>query len=338
MTGLADRIFSWMWLGKDMLQSEHPFVEARGKRTRAATQRRRKRLSPVLICMIGVTLLVIAGIIYSSFGALNEEFFHLPIAQEEGLVQPFLPVTQERVIDGYHVSLLKAYADVNQVVVLYDVADAKGNSLAAQDLLPTLSTARQEKLSWLFHAEEECQRLLAGRNAFIFDAARLPTTDGMLQFHLQIKHAPPPASLAQVDDALKAPGSVANFDFTLPVHAGQSLQVNKSFTRDGETLTLTHLLLTETGARLFLTLSSARPGQRMQLAEKGVQIQVDARYFDGFPSVARGSTGETSYLVEDLSRDKPGPWVVMARPRLPHSMDIIPLSPTWHISFEMQYS
>src|SRR5437879_5285571 len=104
-----------MWLGKDMLQSERPFVEARGKRARVTTQRRHKRLSPVFICMIGVTLLVIVGIIYSSAEALNEEFFHLPVSQEEGLTQPFLPVTQERVIDGYHVSLLKAYADVNQV-------------------------------------------------------------------------------------------------------------------------------------------------------------------------------------------------------------------------------
>ncbi|WP_201386444.1 hypothetical protein [Ktedonobacter sp. SOSP1-52] len=320
-----------------MLQSERPFVEARGKRARATTQRRHKRLSPVFICMISVTLLVIVGIIYSSAEALNEEFFHLPVSQEEGLTQPFLPVTQERVIDGYHVSLLKAYADVNQVVVLYRVADAKGNPVAAQDLLPTLSAAGQEKLPWLSHAEEECKDLLAGRSAFIFDATRLPVTGGVLQFHLQIKHVPPPTSLVQVDDALTVPVPAADFDFALPVHEGQSLQVNKSFTRDGETLTLTHLLLTETGARLFLKLSSARPGQRMQLAEKGVQVQVDTRYFDGFPSMASGSPGETSYLVEDISRNKPGLWVLMARPRFPHSEDVIPLSPTWRISFEMQY-
>lgn len=326
-----------MWLGKDMLQSEHPFVESRGKRARAATQRRRKPLSPALICMIGVTLLVIAGIIYSSAGALNEEFFHLPVAQEEGLVQPFLPIAQERVIDGYHVSLLKAYADVNQVVVLYRVADARGNAVEGQDWLPTLSAAGQEKLPWLFHAEEECKRLLAGRSAFIFDAARLPASDQRLPFHLQIKYAPEPASLLHADDALKTPVPAADFDFTLPVHAGQQLRVNKSFTLAGETLTLTHLLLTETGTRLFLRLSSAHPRQKMQLAEKGVQVQVDARYFDGFPSVTSGSTGETSYLVEDISRDKPGPWILMARPRFPHSEDVIPLSPTWHISFEMQY-
>lgn len=308
-----------------MLQSEHRYQPGAAK----ATPELRRRLS--LALMAGIALLLLVGIVYASYDALNDAFLHFPKAQQDGYSQQFTELQQTRRIDAYTVVLQKAYADVNQIVIFYTVKDAHGTTIRANDLLPMLSLADGTPLPWVYRAEKEISPVVPKRGTFIFDTEVLPAALTTVNLHLHLKHAPPPENRLQVEQALNAPGKVIDFEFTLLVHPGKSIPVNKSVTIAGRTLLLRRIQLSDTSERLFLVVP---PSEEQRYS---AQIEVAGKSFDAFPSRPNIQSGEVSYLLVDLAHDREGTWLLEMRPHLPYSDDVLPYSPTWRISLDWHY-
>lgn len=214
-----------------------------------------RRIGTVAAAMALAVVLLTAGSVFA-YPLIRQVFDPNP-----GLTQvmqnPLLyqDVNASQTVDGFTLTVTKAYADANKVIIGYSVIDNSD---------PQTQVAYQPKLtakeSMTFHA-----RIFgisqAGEVLFTsFDALSVLTGNpGQLHLHLEVDGwqplpdpsvTPPPGQpTPKPAVALPQPLSV---DFSVPFHPGRVVNLHQAVTVNGKTLILERVVVTPSETRAYL--------------------------------------------------------------------------------------
>jgi hypothetical protein len=190
-------------------------------------------------------------------------------------------------INGVTVIVERAYADVNRIVIGYTLevppALTGGQSSIGAELILTDSNGkRYYPRHGMGNREPGSSR---GSDVMSFDAAGLPADIAEMSFNLTIPEvtttrssgpiptaAPPPETGAAIEVQPAGDSNVTHiagpwsFDFTIPVLAGQVIEVNQSATAAGISISLERVVVSPTETRAYLRIpeTSEFPSQQLQ--------------------------------------------------------------------------
>jgi hypothetical protein len=180
--------------------------------------------------------------------------------QEAGLVQHF---TATQTVNGFTLTIWRAYADVNRIAVAYTITADDGRS---QPQLPRTGTGpgaitlmddaehHFDPLSSVANVEGSCSvhrcSLPLAASTAVFDAAPLEAdaTQAQLQLTLpaiKVANAKSPSSGAQV----QGPWSIS---FTVSLVPARAVKVQQTEIADGVALTLERVVITPLETRLYV--------------------------------------------------------------------------------------
>lgn len=151
----------------------------------------------------------------------------------------YADLQQSKTVDGYTLTLSKAYADANLVVIAYTVAAPRGASgLGRFDMIGAkLITEQGLTLPSLKGITSDPIGATNG-NVLYYDASSIQGTPKNLHLHLAV-----PSTKFQ---------SSLSFDFSVSFHPGRVVNVHQSVTADGKVLTLRRVVVTSSETRFYV--------------------------------------------------------------------------------------
>ena len=188
-------------------------------------------VAAVILCLLVFTTSVSAVILPALDGLLKD----LGIQQLQ-----YTDFHQSKSIDGYTLTLGKAYADANLVIIGYTIEAPKGGQVLGKfDMGATTLTAGQNlTLPPLAGITAEPIGGING-NVLYYDASSIQGTPGELHLHLAIPYA------------IKTHGSLS-FDFSVSFHPGRVANVRQAVTASGKTLILERVVVTPSETRFYV--------------------------------------------------------------------------------------
>lgn len=298
-------------------------VTGQNKRARWFGFMPRRRLAwalvPLIVLLIGGTVYAASPLIQGIF----DNFFGQQIEQT-GLVQE---MDMSQTINGVTVQLERAYADSNVVLVGYSASLIDNLNIPA---IATLTTADGQVLDGMMGMGEVNTASLGIFNSascFSFDASKITDSPSELSLTLKIDYARFPAD--NPDEINQNPIGPFNFNFHLPFHAGNVIDVNQTVEAAGTPVTLEKVVISPYETRVvFQILPSEKvqdelvPVVSMVLpsgisVDAGSSFSLDPVYQTFFTGDYTGEHGAgTLTLKEMVFRAGPGgvqrlsgPWV-----------------------------
>lgn len=205
------------------------------------------RLSIALVCLIA--LIVLSGTAYAAIGPtiLNNMLKDLGFQQ---LVQTnqFTDYHQSKNVDGYTLTIQKAYADSNQVVIGYTVQVPPGGIepfFKFGEGQAMLTTEQGMDLPQITGASNDPTNGTNG-NVYIFDAGGIQNNPKELHLRLTIPYSGQGRPPSQISGHL-------SFSFAVPFHPGRVINLHQSVTAKGVTATLERVVITSTSVRAYIS-------------------------------------------------------------------------------------
>jgi hypothetical protein len=204
-----------------------------------------------------VFFLLLSGFAYVAInlGALNSIFHAEPASQQLLQANQFTTLQQSQMADGHKVTLDKAYADANRIILGILVTDPRGtkqptgdNAFLSNLNAITLKTQQSQALSLLgTQSAVDTSNPQAYKEglAVAFDGAAIQGDPAHISLNLTIG--------AECNDA--APSAckyTLMYRFTLPFHAGRLIRLHQTVIANGHTLTLEQVIITPSETRLFI--------------------------------------------------------------------------------------
>ena len=238
------------------------------------------------------------------------------------------PLDLMQTVDGVTITLERAYADANRVVLAYSLqaADPRGTT-GGWDALAhmALSDTAGRAYPMLRGQEDRRQPLGPPTQPLValvsFDASALPPDAGTVTFHLSISHVGAyrpgmPAEKRPIPDPLlvQVPGPWA-FTFALPVAPARIAQVQKTATAGGVGLTLERVVATPSETRVYLRLPS-RPGEAIDARRDALRLVVGGTVWragedpDHLDYGRRTAEGLYAYSFPGSLDDRGGGWTL----------------------------
>lgn len=208
----------------------------------------RRRLS--LLAAVGLVVLVMEAA-YRILPIVDRAFFIDAGTQQilNGGLATQLNLTETK--NGYTVTLQRAYADANRVVIGYTIHGPDGHSLSDTELAflrDSLRDASGKALPPLGGGDFAP----GGATLDNFDASGVPSTTKNLTLDLTIAQ---PQALAGGGLGTSPPitvGSPFSFHFTVPFRGGRVAMPDQTVTAGGTTVTLERVVISPTEARMYL--------------------------------------------------------------------------------------
>jgi hypothetical protein len=212
-------------------------------------------------------------------------------------------------VGGFTVTVDKAYADANNVIVAYTVKmPAHGGYTSAMLVNPVLNTD-QGTLEPGGKGYGAPNQGTSQANLLFFDASSITGTPSQLQVHLSADGLMAQASGGKPDaHQVNVPGALA-FDFTLAFHPGRVATPHQSVTVHGQTVTLERVVVTVSETRVYL--SGISPDWAIGTLEVDGWTSDPDRNPSGGP-IGAGLTanGQTVISYGDALFDKHGTWTL----------------------------
>jgi Domain of unknown function (DUF4179) len=323
--------------------TDRQFIAAPG---RHFADRPVQRIGIVLIAVV-VGLMAIAATGYVATGdRLFNTLFNMMGIQP--IAQKFSDYHQSKSIDGYTITIQKVYADANRVIIGYTDKTPDGRHL--EDKFAILSSkliteqgAELQPTNGLSDVEGISSSLLN------FDASNIQGTPKELHLHLTI----PYGSRSQ-STAFHAEGNLT-FDFSVPFHSGNVVNINRSITArgkpvteqitymingkkvqipvmtlNGHTATLKRVVITSSETRAYITGfgSGASLDGNINLLFK---ITTNGRIYNALMVQTASDVWEVNFDYPSLVSKK-GMWTLTIQQALPQ-MDI---GPIWNFKFDVK--
>ncbi len=218
-------------------------------RPRAHTPRRM-----VLAMGLLIFLLLLSGFAYATInlGVLGSIFNAEPASQQLLQDKQFTTLQQNRAVDGYKVTLDKAYADANRIILGFIVTDPLGiKQPSGHTIFPynldaiTLKTQQGQVLPLMgTQGAVDTSNPLAGKEglAMAFNANDIQGNPARLSLNLTIGVECDPAICKHT----------LAYSFALPFHAGRIIPLHQTVTANGHALTLEQVVVTPSETRLFI--------------------------------------------------------------------------------------
>lgn len=248
-----------------------------------------------LVAVLGVT-----GSVYALSPQVNQIPGFDPGRPQVVSDNQFTQINQSQQAQGYMVTLVKGYADANNIILVYTVTVDGSHLVGRPDLTissrfgsPTVRSAQGATLTWTQGAGSAFQGGVQA-DALWFDAAPAIADDGQtaiggghslrLQFHsvgIQV------LSPSEGETYLKAP---MTFLFTLPLRPGRVAHPHLAVHSAGATLTLDTVVVSATATSFYLAgLNGVLPG-KYDVGNFAVSLALDGRTVsDGGGEARHGS-------------------------------------------------
>ena len=246
------------------IRVRHTEATLSGRRVTALRRvrvRSMSRVSPrVALIMAALAIVLMAGGVAAtlfspllthdlqSFGGTNSVLMN----------REFVKLNQSKIIDGFTMKLETGYIDANRAVLGYSITmptqfQHDGHWWAFG--LDSLQTA-----SGLALPDTSSAGTRAGTNVISYDAGVIQGNPATLKLHAEVAFGCDTNTDAQGhEDYCSQEGTrISNdlhwtFDFTLPFHHGQVINVHQSATDHGLTATLDRVVLTDSETRVYLS-------------------------------------------------------------------------------------
>lgn len=195
---------------------------------------------------------LMAGSVYAVTSLLDQVIGYDPGAKQVNLDNQFVAVNQSQTIGGFTITLNKAYADANRVIIAGTVKKPSDHTYNNASPIAALTTNQGAPLPGLNGVGYGNR---SGGDAFVdsYDGAAITGNPKTLRLHLEISGL----DVAQQDgddstiQTYTVSGS-ASFDFSVPFHAGRVANLHQSLTVGGGTVTLERVVVTLSETRVYL--------------------------------------------------------------------------------------
>jgi hypothetical protein len=264
-------------------------------------------------------VLLLGGAVYAASSLLSELFQkHAPQIEEAGLAQE---MELSQTINGITVSLERAYADSNVVMVGFRVS---GPDARYQPEVGKLLTADGQNLPGMIGVGSGSKTIMGDWNAselamiYTFDTSFLRNVPSELSLILEADIADLP-----IIGESKILAGPFRFEFDVPLHGGKSIDIGQTIETTGVPVTLEQVMISPWGVRAVLQLPDGdkyMPIVSLTLPNgdlvNGALIKhVEASIVQYSMGDFTGQVGEWTMVVSELvSSDTPqqrlaGPWV-----------------------------
>lgn len=184
------------------------------------------RLASMIAAMVMLTLLIVATTASAATGGgpLQGLFDILGIRP---ITAQFSDYHQSKSIDGYTITINRAYADTNRVLIQFTIKVPAGNNTNTKFAIGESKLITDQGIN--LQAMEGAATFLEGldNNMLSFDAHSIQGTPGELHLHLAV-----PYGSQLSTGAFHSAGSL-KFDFTVPFHPGKVVSVNQTVVAAG---------------------------------------------------------------------------------------------------------
>jgi hypothetical protein len=266
-----------------------------------------------------LVVLLLGGAVYGASSLLGELFQrHAPQLEEAGLAQE---LELNQTINGITVSLERAYADSNVVLVGFTV---NGPDPRYQAEISGLSTADGQNLSGIIGVGTGSKEIMGNLNSsatiYTFDASTLKDVYSELNLILEVNVA----DLPMVGESKTLAGPF-RFEFDVPFHAGKSIDICQTVEAEGVPVTLEQVTISHWGVSAVLRNPDGKEYAAIVSLTLPNRDQVNAslvRHTEtSIVNYSRGDfteqSGEWTLTVSELVLDSPdtpqqrlvGPWV-----------------------------
>ncbi len=221
----------WKYLLRRTGQSYRPFPVKPPVAYKCKHAMRGVLVAAVILCLLVFTTSVSAVIL----PALDSLLKDLGIQQLQ-----YTDFHQSKGIDGYTLTLSKAYADANLVIIGYTIEAPKGEQVLGKFNMgaATLTAGQNLTLPPLAGITAEPIGGING-NVLYYDASLIQGTPEELHLHLAIPYT------------IKIQGSLS-FDFPVSFHPGRVANIQQAITANGKTLILERVVVTPSETRFYV--------------------------------------------------------------------------------------
>jgi Domain of unknown function (DUF4179) len=306
----------------------------------------------VVVPVAALLILALAGAAYAAHSVLEQAFTMNGGTQQIVAGNLGREINQSRTVDGFTMTVHRAYADPNSIVIGFTLTGPPNRQFNSMILFGTYEDARGQRLnSPPGLTDEGGSRFAGGLAAFApgvqngTGAALLkytpedvtPGQDLNLHLHagaIEVIEALPSAVNAAAheppcDELLV--GNLCdftvrgNFDFqlTIPVDGGHAIPVNRTVVSNGTPVTLERVALGATGASIVLR--GAGPSARVTASINGVTYPFERPVGLAIPDTWSPQS-EDSYVSQSDLRGEKGTWTVRVSPGEPLPPRVAPQS------------
>lgn len=211
-----------------------------------------------LIAALLVFVLLLSGFAYATInlGVLGNLLYSEPASQQLLLANQFTTLNQSRTVDGYRVTLDKAYADANRVILGFIVTYPTGinrqtwdtSFIASDSDAIKLKTPQGQVLPLLGNQESlDTGNPKAGKEgvALAFDGAGIAGSPAQISLDLSLGVTCNTGTPPRCQQTL-------TYDFTLPFHPGRSINLHQVVSANGHALALERVVVTPSETRLYI--------------------------------------------------------------------------------------
>lgn len=249
----APEMLSWAQLkAQHMKKQERAWWKLKQQATWSASGQSRRlrpsRLSLATALVIG--LLLCTTVVYAYGGSALDALLHqLQGAHQSPQTHLYTDLNQSQTIDGFTLTLSKAYADANRVILGYTIAPSHGSATAMNPFVPGLAQLKTRQgipLPSMIGNESTSTGILG--LVLNFDALPIQGTPPQLQLQLKMPYSDQPQNQAQ-----RIQGWLT-YDFAVPFHSARRVAVvHQSQTSNGHTIILDHLVVSQSETRLCMS-------------------------------------------------------------------------------------
>lgn len=231
-----------------------------------------------------LTLLIVALVLAGTASA-----YIVPVLQQvlgmEPATQHLLQSKQysnyhlSKTYDGFTITIEKAYADSNRVIIGYTIQSPAGRDPQfvfsfAGSVLKTAQGVVLPGLEGIGSAN-----IGINGNVFSFDAANIQGNPKAIQLDMSI-----PYGYLPQNSGFQVKGYLM-FDFSVPFHLGRVANIHQSLTVNGKTVTLDRVVVTPSETRLYI---EGLNNQEMRYFT--TELSVESQQYQGFAGHYYGAT------------------------------------------------
>lgn len=256
-----------------------------------------------LVAALLVFVLFLSGFAYASInlGVLGNLFYSEPASQQLLLANQFTTLNQSRMVDGYRVTLDKAYADANRVILGFIVIYPTGidrqiwntSFIASNYDAVKLKTPQGQVLPVLGdQGALDTGNPKAGQeaDALAFDGAGIAGRPAQISLDLNLGVACNAGTPPKCQQTL-------TYDFTLPFHPGRSINLHQVVSANGHALALERVVVTPSETRLYIHWQKDDL-QPLPFMRTGSGLSVPASYTQTLYDLQLSVGGQTYHICQ----------------------------------------
>lgn len=308
----------------------------------------------VVVPVVALLILALAGAAYAAHSVLEQAFTINGGTQQILAGNLGREINQSRTVDGFTVTVERAYADPGAIVVGFTLTGPPNRQFNSMTLFGTYDFAHGQRLNTLPILTDDQGRRFAGGPAPFAPGVQGRTTAALLEYSPegitagQILNLHLHASAINVIEALPTPAGAGvheppceerpadnlcvftvrgafDFDFSVPVDSGESVSVNQTDVSGGTAVTLERVVLGATRASIILR--GAGPSAHVTASVNGTVYPFERPAGLAVPGIWSPQSGD-SYVIEGDLRDERGTWTVQVSPGDPLPPRVAPHAAT----------